>query len=400
MKLTFIIPDSKFLINPKTFPNLGILYLSAVLKQAGHEVDVIDLTGGGELPEIEADVVGISATTPQFPEAVKILSQIKEERRSQWVIAGGPHATVDPDSSLKAGFNQVVKGEGEQAIIEVAEGNTEKIIEMPPIDNLDIIPFPDRDSIDLDSYHYYLDGARTTSMMTSRGCSFNCAFCCKTWPRQVRFRSKENVLAEARAIRDMGYDGVMMYDDELLFRKERDWGIFYGFERIGLLYRCFTRADLLDEESAQIMASTGCKEVLIGCESGSNKILKNIHKGTTREQNIRAIHLLRKYSIQAKAALIMGLPGESWDTIRETESFVEEAQPDDVDFTICTVYKGSPIADNPDAYDIKFGNSYTPYKTKPGGYSVGVSTSHMTAEEIVKARDELEKKFKRKELLR
>ena len=116
-------------------------------------------------------------------------------------------------------------------------------------------------------------------------------------------------------------------------------------------YRCFTRADLIDEEAAYAMGQTGCVEVLIGCESGSDRILANVNKGTTRQQNLKAISLLKKGRIRVKAAIIIGLPGESWESIEETKSFIEEAEPDDVDFTILSVYPGSDIWRNPSRYD-------------------------------------------------
>lgn len=396
-RVALIIPDSPFLIEPRTFPMLGPLYLSAALKRADYKVEVLDLTGGGELPDIDADVVGITATTPQFPEAVKLLGEIKARNPAQRVTIGGPHATVLPAECAEAGFDQVVVSEGEQAIIKAINCPYDRFVAWEQIADLDTIAFPDREAIDIDGYLYYLDGSRTTNMVTSRGCPYNCAFCCHApWGRGVRYRSAKNVLDEARLLKTMGFGGLMFYDDELLMNMERDQEIFIGLGRLGMVYRLFTRANLIDRKRASLLSRTGCVEVLIGCESGSDRILKNINKGTTREMNLKAIEALRQAGVRVKAALIVGLPGESWESVEETASFVEAAEPDDVDFTVLVVFPGCEIYRDPGRYDISFNSSYDPYKTIPGQYKSGVSTSHMSAEGIVQARDMLERRFKPK----
>ena len=383
-------------------PPLGPCYLSAVLKEKGHEVEFIDLAAGQELPDIEADLVGITATTPQFPEAVRILREIKRANPEQKVIIGGPHATVATRECIDAGFDTTVVGEGEMAITLLTKQQVPKgfwtgeihirAINRPWISNVDSIPFPDRTLTQ--RYHYYLGDRLTTTMITSRGCPFNCSFCCKTWPRKVRYRSVDNVLIEAALIRDMGFKGVMIYDDEMCLQWERDHKIFLGLKGLDLAYRIFTRADLVDEKKASLLAATGCYEVLIGIESGSDQVLKNINKGTTRSQNLQAVARLKRHGIKVKAALVVGLPGESPETLRETETFVEQAQPDAVDFTVFTPYPGSLIYQQPERFDIKIHNGSVPYKTAPGKYQSVVSTSKLSADEIVIARDYLEAKFK------
>ncbi len=396
-RILLIIPASPFLLEPKTFPMLGPLYLSAALKRAGYEVEVLDLTGGGEVGDISTDLVGITATTPQFPEAVSLLREIKARNPAQGVIIGGPHASVLPAECAAAGFDQVVVGEGEQAIIKAISYPHDRFYAGEQITNLDTIPFPDREAIDIDGYHYYLDSSRTTNMITSRGCPYNCAFCCHApWGRGVRYRSAGNVLEEARLLKAMGFGGLMFYDDELMMNMKRDREIFVGLGRLGMVYRLFTRANLVDRKRASLLSKTGCVEVLIGCESGSDRILKNINKGTTRDMNLKAIEALKQAGIRVKAALIVGLPGESWGSVAETASFVEAAEPDDVDFTILVVFPGCDIYRHPESYDISFSSCYEPYKTIPGQYKAGVSTSHMTAEKIVQARDILERRFKPK----
>jgi len=387
------------LIDPLVFPPLGILYLSSVLKQRGYEVEVIDLGGGGKLPDIRADIIGITSTNAQYQEALRIRDELKHRDPNSWVILGGPRATCDPDSCINDGFDQVVVGEGEGAIVRIAEGCLYRIMREPPIEDLNEIPFPDRDAINIHRYHYSLDGMPATNIISSRGCPYACAFCCKTWGRGFRLRSSENVLQEARLLKDKyHFEGLQFYDDEMLLNRKRDLEIFRGLRDLGMIFRCFTRANLVDDKMARAMSRCGCREVLIGVESGSDRILDSIRKGTTRELNKRAIGLLRGYGIRVKAAFIVGLPGESWDTIKETESFIEECQADEYDFSILQVFPLSAIYENPSAFDVKFERgSGSFFKGKPGHYSEisPISTSHMTFEEIVSARDELERKYKK-----
>lgn len=392
-RIILVNPPSPFLISERVMPPLGIMYLSSVLKEAGHQVQ---MANGGEIPD-DADVVGITATTAQFLGAAEIASAIKKRNPRTHIVLGGPHATCFKEQCLSGGFDQIIVGEGERAILKVVEGSRQRIIREPQIENLDEIPFPDRE--DVEDYSYSIDGEPCTTMMTSRGCPFHCAFCTKTWSG-IRFRSPPNVLAEAKVIREDGFSGILLYDDEMLLRKRRDAEIFRGFKELGFVWRCFTRSDLVDDKMARLMAECGCREVLLGIESGSDSILKTINKGTTRAMNLKAIAILKKHGIRVKVLLMIGLPGETHETISSTESFVEEAQPDDVDFTIFTPFPLSDIYENRERYDIQFDPEYflktqAWFKGRPGHYASAVSTSGLTSSELVEERGRLEKKFKR-----
>ncbi|MCD6448400.1 MAG: radical SAM protein, partial [Thermoplasmata archaeon] len=159
-----------------------------------------------------------------------------------------------------------------------------------------------------------------------------------------------------------------------------------------------------NESLIKFAAAKGLREVLLGVESGSDKILKIVNKGTTRKMNLDAIKLLHSLRVKVKCAFIIGLPGESRETLRETEDFCREVKDmvADFDFTVFVPYHGSRIYQNPEAYDIRFdpGEVYRAYKTKPGEYISIVSTSSLTSEEIAEARNKLEAEFKPKERLR
>jgi len=383
-------------------PPLGILYLSAVLKRNGHYVDVVDLAGGARLPTIEADVIGIGSTTPQFPSAVSIMNELKISNPDALYVCGGPHASCDPKSVLDAGFDVCIMGEGERAFHEVVKMRENGVPlhrfmhRAPPIQNLDDLPFPDREAINVRVYKYLLDGERCTTMITSRGCQYNCAFCCKEpWGRKVRMHSADRVINEIKEIQELGFSAVMFFDDIFILNKKRLYKICDYLRSQSIIWRCFVRSDLINREMLKTMARSGCKEMGLGVESGSQQILDNIHKGTTVEKNRECISLAKEYGISTKAFIIVGLPGESWSTIEETERFLEDTEPSDVDFTVLSVFPGSDIYQNPSKYDLKFDTAGVWYKGRPGEYVSHVATSSLTPQEIVDARDRLEKKFKR-----
>ncbi len=394
MKYALVIPDSPFLIDQKVFPFLGVLYLSAIIKHLGKDVQVYDLANQPEIPDIEADFIGITATTPQFLRAVEIRNVLKGRRPYQKIMIGGPHVSAAPQDAEKC-FDLVCVGEGEQFISDIVElSYADK--QYPLLEHLDLVPFPDWDAIDLSQYQYLINGKRTMSMLTSRGCPYNCAFCCKSpWGQKIRYRSAENVLQEIGLLKGRGYEGIMLYDDEFFLNEERDLEIARGMGAAGMVWRCFSRSDVILKHTDLIeeAAANGLKEILIGCESGSNTILENINKRTKVWMNVEAIEFLKGLGVRVKAAIIVGLPGESPASIKATEDFVEKVKPDSVDFTVLRVMPGSDIWNHPENYDIKFDRDYEPYKTKPGRYKAGVSTSAMTAQEIVEARDYLDRKF-------
>lgn len=402
-KINLIIPPSPYLIDDLVFPNLGTLYLSAVLKQHNYDVSVIDLHGykdwQQELAKHTGDLWGISCVTPEFPLAVQILKEIKTLNPYTHVVIGGPMATCDYRACLSAGFEQVVIGEGERAILKIMGSCKDKVLQEAFIENLDEIPFPDRYAIDLSRYHYEIDGKEATNILTSRGCPWSrCRFCCQIWNREIRYRSAENVIGELKQIYNMGFKSVAIYDDEFFSLKKRDLKICEGLKDLDMSYRCLTRSNLVTDEIAKVASYTGCSEILLGIESGSDKILKIIRKGITKERHKKAIKILKENGIKVKALFMVGLPGESYETIEETRRFIEETRPDICEFTIYTPYPNSDIWDSPQTYDISFDkqqilNSGAWYKGKKGKYISHVSTPFLTEEKIVEARGKMERWF-------
>lgn len=411
MKILLINPPSPFLLDERVFPPLGLLYVAASLEKAGYKVHLFDLAGVGRWIDSVRDAVsredfdayGLTSTTPQFPRALSILQEIKSIRPDSHVIIGGPHSTVQPESCLM--FDKVVIGDGETGILKAINGDDSRIIPTELVKNLDGIPFPARHLIDMKSYRYELAGLMATSVITQRGCPFGCAICCgRNLPvyRRPRYRSVENVTAELKHLMDTySYQAFMFYDDEFNLNRSRTLKLCKALKALDIRFRCFLRADLFTDEIAEAMANAGCYEVCVGVESGSQRVLDIIHKGTKVEQNSQARWLAKKYGLRFKAFTIVGLPGEDYKSAMETKKWLLENRPDEFDVTVFQPYPGSAIYFHPNEYPIHFDVSSldfarekTFFKGVPGEYRSFVRTASLTAEEIVRLRDDIEKEVR------
>lgn len=391
-KITLINPPSPFLLDQLMMPPLGILYVAASLKAQGVEVELVDLAlGDQKIPW--SDAYGITANTTQFPFVKKFMTKQPFPNPDAKTCIGGPHATLRPQECLEAGFNTVVAGEGEHAIFDFLKG-TQGIINAPVIADIDSVPFPDRNLVK--DYDYRVDGKWTTTIMTSRGCPFNCAFCCKNWVG-VRFRSWQNIAEELKEIKELGYEGIQFEDDAVWYNPKRDIKVFKCLHDLELVWRAPMRADFVTAERAKIMASSGCKEVFIGVETGSDAILKTITKGTTVQQNRDALQTLHDAGMGVKIGIVLGLPGESEKTLKETWSFCEEMESCITAFGITTLvpYPGSAIHDHPENFDIQFDKNRI-YEPHTGGDCI-VSTSSLSNSVIADWRKSFYRRFKGRE---
>lgn len=202
----------------------------------------------------------------------------------------------------------------------------------------------------------------------------------------IFLRSAENVLAEIDEIKRLGYGAVMFYDDTIAINRKRLVSICSGMEKMDMQFRCFVRSDQVDQELFARMAQAGCHEVLIGVESGSQQLLNIINKQETVEQNRNAILWAKQQGIRVKALMMVGLPGETWETVEESRRFILETAPDVLDVTILTVYRGTDIHQHPERYDIAFGDASW-YKGRAGEYRSTVSTSALSEQDVVSARE-------------
>ena len=395
--ITLITPQSPFLIDEYVNPPINIGYLSSYLKLHGFETKIIHLTTGMELPVIEDGIVGISMTTPQFNLGVKIMNDIKKQGGNHLFVAGGIHPTVNAAESLQAGFNTVVTREGEQSLLELSKGFTYGVIEGKQIKDIDLIPIPDYDGMNVNKYHFNFDGKNSAICFTSRGCPGKCNFCSsQKMFDKVRFNSIDYVIKHVDTLIDKyKYEMIMFMDDVFAIKKDRVQIITNHMKSRKIPYRCLARADI-KPEIMDILADTGVLEVGIGIESGNQQMLNTMNKRTTVEQNKNVIQGFKDRGVKVKAFLLLGCPGENKETIQDTIKLLEETQPDDVDVNCLAPYPGTEFHANIKNYDLFLDTlDYDKMfmKGKIGEYNPVVHTSALSSHEIAKYKWEIFNRF-------
>jgi radical SAM superfamily enzyme YgiQ (UPF0313 family) len=451
-RICLITPPSIFLLDERVFMTLGILKVAAVLEQAGVEVEMLDLSGVENYEEVVRDHVrrspttcyGLTATTPQMPAATKIYRTIRADKPDARIILGGPHVTLIHAAYkyeqkrgrngrattayrlLEEMFDVLVVGDGELAVFEALADAVVKLVDAddPKSDyflnnqKLTDLPFPARHLLDVDSYHYTIDGVRALSMIAQLGCPFGCGFCggrMSPFLRRIRMRTSENIVQEmVQLYETYGVTGFMLYDDELNVNPkivELMDLITSTQERLGVEFRLrgFIKAELFTDEQASAMHRAGFRWILVGFESGHERILTNIQKKASQEDNTRCMEIAKRHHLKVKALMSVGHPGESDETVRATADWLLSVKPEDFDATVITTYPGTPYFDEaveskPGVWTYTFPKSgdrlhslevdYREvaeyYKGIPGEYTSYVYTDYLSAEELVRLRDWLE----------
>jgi radical SAM superfamily enzyme YgiQ (UPF0313 family) len=450
--MCLIIPPSLFLLDERVFMSLGILKVAAVLEQEGVTVELLDLSGvinyeealAAHLQQSQVECFGITATTPQMPAATKIHETIRRLKPSARMILGGPHVTLVHAAAkqerrhsvlgrasraikqLTAMFDVLVTGDGEIAIFEalhpapprIVDGDDPKSQFFLSRTSLEQLPFPARHLVDVSSYYYSIDGTRALSMIAQLGCPFGCGFCggrMSPFLRRVRTRSSAHIVREmVHLYQTYGVTGFMLYDDELNVNPKITSLmslIANTQQQLGVEFRLrgFIKAELFSDEQAASMYEAGFRWILVGFESGHPRILENIQKKASRDDNSRCMEIARKHNLKVKALMSVGHPGESEDTIRATRDWLVEVRPDEFDATVITTYPGTPYFDEavetspgiwtytcPHSQDrlhsveVDYRHVAEYYKGAPGSYTAYVSTDHLTREQLVSCRDWLE----------
>ena len=394
--ITLVFPTSPFLINQTMFPPLGIMYLSAYLKIYGMTAQCLDMAIGHTPDMAESDLIGLSFTTPQRDEAYKLARYYKSLGKT--VIAGGPHPTHMKAECLANGIDKVLKGYGEVPLMQyLLGGKPHPNVLYGGSNNGLFTPFPDRDALPIKEYYQEIEKRPSTPIIASRGCPFSCSFCAKI-SRKFYVQNAERTILELEHLEHKyGFKAFSIYDDTIAVDKSRLSIMAQRLQGHDYKFRCFCRADLLgNEKICEDLALMGVVDVGIGVESGSNAILKLNMKRSTNNVNTIAVKNLRKYGIRSKAFLIVGLPGETAQTVKETEEWIELAKPDDIAVSIFQPLPGSNIFADPEKWGIEFEYNNNPmwYRGTPGEYQPTVRTKELSVQDIIKLRDDLEGKFK------
>ena len=356
----------------------GLAILAAVLKREGHEVDLLDLRAlrdwqhlREELARRRPDVCGLTMMSVDFNPVMRCVDIIKEVLPQCTVVVGGPHPTLATDEVLpNEKIDYVVIREGEIAfpklLHDLEQGRRPERLIVGEHPDLDSLPFADHDLFLEEWRHQGFEMSSPeapfvaelpppfVTIIAGRGCIYNCKFCkpgeALIFGNRVRSRSVGNVIAELKLLRDKYQFNSFMFHDDCLTenpRWVREFCNAYKAEGFRQPFFCQSRADIIvkHEETVALMASAGLKGYFIGFESGSDRVLDFIGKGTTRAQNLEAARICRKYGISIWANYMLGLPSETESEMRETISMLKEIDPDYYSPAFFTPHPGSALYD-------------------------------------------------------
>jgi|TARA_Y100000310_G_scaffold151133_1_gene150663 anaerobic magnesium-protoporphyrin IX monomethyl ester cyclase len=343
-------------------PPLSLLYITTPLVEAGHEVlvldaDALDLTTGEIVREAEKfkpDVIGSNMYYCNMKVVYRMTRGLKAALDVP-VVLGGPQATAMPERTLDEfeAVDCLVVGWGEGAIVPLVEylGGRGKRNDVPGLvyrhdggvahnpqwslpSNLDEIPFPSREPLrELYERGYYFNilsrHPRFDTLLTSRACPFRCAFCFMPQGSTYHKHSAERVLEEIRQLVDGGVQCVQMVDDLFNLKRKRSQEIIdlVVKENIKAEFRIRSRVDLVDEELLAGFKKMGVSSISYGMESGVDRVLQQMQKKTTVDQNERACRLTKQAGMTATSSWIGGLPSETPEELDETFRFIQRIRP-------------------------------------------------------------------------
>lgn len=426
-RIALINPPAPFLIKQRVFPNLGLLDLATAQIAKGEDISVIDLCESEnpikEIKEIanEFDIFGFSSTTPQFIETYNLHQTLKRANPNAKTIIGGPHPSAiyslikagrydDPNIKPLNEFDYIVAGEGEELdLSSLQKGWTVT----PIIKDMNKLQIPNRSLMDITSYKYNVNNKPTTTIMTQRGCPFQCTFCCGRdidMYNKVRSKSPENVLAELDYLHsEFGFDSFSWFDDELNVNPSRLLELSKKLQTRDYIHRGLIRSDLLVKypETLEALADAGFAELTTGVESGSEKILQIIQKGVTSDTNSKAAQMIMEKGISYKAFIIIGNPGETYEDIEKTKKWIKDNNPDGIGVSILSPYPGSKIYNHSTPStkykgfdrewnglffkEIDYSLEESFFRGKPGEYTCNIRTNELSSEDLIKIRDDIEK---------
>jgi len=338
----------------------GLLSLAAQEKEKGHDVEVLNLFTfpWQEVKKIighfKADIYGLSVFTSNRRGALALAELIKEIHPESHLTAGGPHATALAEEMLLNcnAIDTIITGEGESTFSELVSklDKKESLTNIPGTlyrKNNQIIKAPERERIsDLDNLTSPFKHYNDYILISSRGCAWDCTFCASTsiWGQKHYSHSPKYILDTLEImVNKNNQKSIAIKDETFTGNKKRVIEICEGIikRKLNFTWSCDTRADTLDKEILFLMRKAGCQRISLGIESGSEKILENINKKTDLETVRKATLLARKFGFQIRYYMITGCRGETAETIRQSEDFVNSANPCQVIFNPFTLLPGT-----------------------------------------------------------
>ena len=329
-------PLRRFGIVGQIYPPLGILYLAAYLREYDncHDIKVIDGYHERDIDDIMnkivsfgPDLLGISFTTQAATGAYEVIDRVRKQIKKTFIVVGGPHPTIYPHEPLtRSRADAVVIGEGEITFFELVKrfkenGNHRDLAGVAYSDNgavtinekralikdLDSIPFPARDLLNIKVYpgYHYKKASWDTSYISARGCPYNCVYCSNpVWKLQkpwIRLRSPGSIAEEISQVKSR-YGVKEFYDQTDLFNADISWSKKVCDEfikrKLGIYWKVQMTVKNIDDELAQKMVASGCWLGLLGIETGNDATARGINKKTSRQNAEKSLSILKDYGMK------------------------------------------------------------------------------------------------------
>jgi anaerobic magnesium-protoporphyrin IX monomethyl ester cyclase len=373
MKVLMINPpynSSKYKFIGLVAPPLGIAYIAAMLERNGVTVKILDApaleidheTVKNEIQKYSPDVVAVTSVTPTIESALKTAKISKEACPNAITVLGGYHPTFTYQEVLKNDFvDIVVCGEGEITMVELVEalekgknlrevkGIATKNFKTLPreiIEDLDSIPFPARHLLPMDEYKILNMKLTTGTIVSGRGCPYKCSFCASSamHGQKLRLRSAENVVDEMEhLVSDHNIEMVAFMDDTFTLNKKRVYEICEIMKDRGLdnYWGCTARVDTISEKLLKTMKDAGCITMFLGVESADQQVLNQVNKNTNINRIKKTFELTKDYGMRTIASVVLGMPGDTKRSIKNTIKFVKTLDPSYAVFSLATPYPGT-----------------------------------------------------------
>jgi anaerobic magnesium-protoporphyrin IX monomethyl ester cyclase len=389
-------------------PPLGISYVASAFENSGAEVKILDFIISRytpeklqrELAEFQPHVLGSTSVTMNFTAAADIVRAAKKIDPTLITLMGGPHVSFNVINTMKTypEIDLLVVGEGEETISEMVDhfrgqgnladiqgiafrenGNIIQTEKRELIDDLNRLPLPARHLLPMSRYQAL---GFPVSMITGRGCPYSCIFCLgrKMVGSKPRSRKASLVVDEIEQILSYGFSRINIADDLFTSDREKVWEVCEEIRRrkLSFVWTAFSRVNTVDKETLQLMRETGCDCISFGIESGNQDMLKRVKKGITLDQARKAVALCKEVGILAHASFMVGLPGETSETLKDTAEFSKSL---DIlyGFHFLAPFPGTTVREKIDQYDLEI---LTDDWSRYDANSAIVRTSALTPEAI------------------
>ncbi|MFW9827014.1 MAG: B12-binding domain-containing radical SAM protein [Candidatus Thorarchaeota archaeon] len=426
-------------------PNLGLLYLAAILEQNDIPVDILDLEQFIDLDEYELEskikenvkgyrIFGITCLTNTFGLALNIARIIKSQIDNSYIILGGPHVSftyktiLDHDKRTENLIDFICIGESEKSFLQLIKILRSQIINKKEIKNyfsklnlikglafvssdgkinannnsdiinLENIPLPARHKLSQENYFYTV-----ANVIVNRGCPNQCSFCSRqNLFKRTRIRSIKSILEEIRDIMSLqNYTHINFYDNININRNFfREFCKMFIENEINIPWGCEIRVDTINSEDARLLKEAGCQLVATGIESANKTVLKKNFKYQDPEQVRNGIINLKNNHIALQAYFVLGLPGETEDSFYETLEYLKSLpldENDEVNFFAATPYPGSRLWEEKNIFNLKvFEHDFSKYDCNHIIFETE-KLSRKKLEKLFLEAKEIEQKYKRKE---